>query len=322
MKSKESEDNNLKTILSNGKAYEPAGYDYIVDPDSGDPYAVSRSTGEVADVIFCPIVAGSIIYTPEQLEAINKRKEAQQEFLKQKTRLDELGQFSFVCASQQFEDISPETAARLIYLSTFLKWQSDMLRLTQRSQMNRDNLPEIMGLSRQTVSRFLDEVSPKYITLDDDGNIYMNPECFWRGKIGRHGESTSWRKIYIDSVKKLYRLAGKNKHRYLGYVFRMLPYISIEYNGLCSNIFEKDLNLVQFMTDKEFCNRIDYSYAAVSRLKDIYRGIRFDVDGHLEPFCAFVEVWNTTKIYVNPHILYNGTRPDIVAVLGNFCNGA
>ena len=102
----------------------------------------------------------------------------------------------------------------------------------------------------------------------------------------------------------------------------MLPFINIEYNGLCLDIFEKDLALVQFITDADFCNKIGYDYSAVSRLKKVYKRIRFDVEGHTEPFCAFVEAGNSTRIFVNPHILYNGTRPDMVAVLGSFCNSA
>lgn len=309
-------------LLSDGKFHQPRGYDYTVDPDSGQPLAISRATGEVIDAITETVPVGTIFYTPEQQEAIADRKAKQREFFDRKAILDSLGQFSFVCATQGFEDVSPETAARLVYLSTFLKWNDGALLFTQRSKMSRDNLPEVLGLSRQTVSRFLDEVSPNYIALDDERHLYMNPKLFYRGKIGRHGKSASWRKIYIDSVRKLYRMAGKNNHRYLGYVFKMIPFISVEYNGLCPDIFEKDLSLVQFMTDADFCNRIDYDYSAVSRLKRIYRKIRFDVDGHTEPFCAFVETGDSTRIFVNPHILYNGTRPDMVAVLGSFCKDA
>jgi len=306
-------------ILSNGKWYQPGGYDYAVDQETGQPISISRTTGEVIPAVTETFPIGTQHITPDQQEAARKRNEQLQDFFEQKARLDSFGPFSFVCASQQFEDISPDTAARLVYLSAFLKWGAGELLLTQRNQMNRDNLPEVMGLSRWTVNRFLEEVVPKYISLDDAGNLYMNPECFFRGKIGRHGESASWRKIYVDSVKKLYRMAGKTKHRYLGYVFQMLPFISIQYNGLCSNIFQKDLSMVRYLSDKDFCEKIGYDYSAVSRLRKTYKAIRFDVEDHTEPFCAFVDAGERTKIYVNPHILYNGTRPDIVAILGSFC---
>lgn len=308
-------------ILSDGKVYRPEGYDYGIYPDSGRPFAVSRATGEVTDAITTTVPVGTVFCTPEQQKAIHDRKVQQREFLDRKAILDSFGRFSFLHTAQGFEDVSPETAARLVYLSTFLKWEDGALLVTQRSKMSRDRLQEVLGLSRQTVSRFLDEVSPNYITLDHANNLYMNPKLFYRGKIGRHGESVSWRKVYTDSVRKLYRMAGKNNHRYLGYVFKMLPFISIEYNGLCLDIFERDLSMVQFMSDADFCSRIGYDYSAVSRLKGIYKRIRFDVEEHTEPFCAFVETGDNTRIFVNPHILYNGTRPDMVAVLGSFCNG-
>ena len=133
----------------------------------------------------------------------------------------------------------------------------------------------------------------------------------------------SWQKIYIDSVKKLYRMAGKHMHRYLGYVFKMLPYINIQYNILCyDDVFEKNLNNIRQMTDKEFCKEIGYDYSQIARLRKVYRNIRFEVGGRMEAFCAFVDAGCGTRIYVNPHVLYSGTRPDLVEVLGSFCASA
>lgn len=262
-----------------GKVYEPGGYDYIVNPDSGKLLAISKATGEVTDAVITTVPVGTVSYTPEQQEAIRKRKEQQKDFFNQSAMLDSLGRFSFVRVIQQFEDVSPETAARLVYLSTFLKWGNGTLLFSQRTKMSRDRLPDVMGLSRQTVDRFLNDVVPMYITFDDTGTIIMNPEYFFRGSIGKHGESASWRKIYLDSVRKLYRLAGKNNHRYLGYVFQLLPFISIQYNGLCYDIFEKDLYHVPFMDNKGFCSAIGYDYSSVSKLIKRYKKILFDVDG-------------------------------------------
>ena len=184
--------------------------------------------------------------------------------------------------------------------------------------MTRHDLPGIMGLSRRTADRFLDEASQDYILMDDSGYLSLNATLFRRGKIGRHGESLSWRKVYISTVRSLYR-AANGKHRYLGYVFQMIPFINIQYNMLCEDIFERDLYNIRQMTDKDFCRRIGYDYSQIARLRKVYKNIRFEVDGHMEAFCAFVDAGCGTRIYVNPHILYSGTRPDLVEVLGCFC---
>ena len=141
-------------VLSNGKVYQPEGYDYFIDPDSGQPFAVSRANGDITDAVVTTVPIGTVFYTPEQQEAINDRKAQQREFYDRKAVLDSFGRFSFLCATQEFEGVSPETAARLVYLSTFLKWEDGALLFTQRSKMSRDSLPEVLGLSRQTVNRF------------------------------------------------------------------------------------------------------------------------------------------------------------------------
>lgn len=107
-------------ILSNGKAYQPEGYDYGVYPDSGRPFAVSRATGEVIDAITTTVPVGTVFYTPEQQKAIQDRQVQQKRFFEHKAMMDSLGRFSFLHTEQGFEDVSPETAARLVYLSTFL----------------------------------------------------------------------------------------------------------------------------------------------------------------------------------------------------------
>lgn len=306
-------------ILSDGKAYGPQGYDYLCVPDSGKVLAVQRSTGEVSEAFTGTFPVGTVFQTPEQQEAQRRRNRQKQDFLEQKARLGTLGEFSFVSARQRFEGVSPETAARLVYLSTYLRTDtSEVLFSTQRTKMKRIDLPVVMGLSRKTADRFLDEASQEYIMLDDAGHLSMNPLLFRRGKIGRHGESLSWRKVYIDAVRKLYR-AARGKHRYLGYVFQMLPYINIQHNILCHNIFEKDLHNLHQMTDKDFCREIGYDYSQIARLRKVYKGICFEVNGRMEAFCAFVDAGHGTRIYVNPHILYSGTRPDSVEVLGAFC---
>ena len=306
-------------VLSNGKHYELQGYDYLCDPKNGNALAVRRSTGEASDAVTVTVPIGTTWQTPEQQEVQNERRKQKQDFYEQKSRLDTLGEFSFVLAKQRFEGISPETVARLVYLSTYLRTDpSQALFLTQRTKMTKHDLPSIMGLSRRTADRFLDEASQEYIVLDDVGHLSLNAALFCRGKIGRHGESLSWRKVYISAVRSLYR-AANGKHRYLGYMFQMIPFINIQYNMLCENIFERDLDNIRQMTDKDFCREISYDYSQIARLRKVYKNIRFEVDGRMEAFCAFVDAGCGTRIYINPHILYSGTRPDLVEVLGSFC---
>ncbi len=279
-----------------------------------------RSTGEVVDATTAIVPVGSTIFTPEDKERHQRWKERWKERRENAEIVSkELGKFAFVSANQQFEGLSPETTARLIYLSTFLKYNSDGLFRSQRTALTRAHLPELTGLSARTVSRFLDEVCPRYMYEDEDGALHMNPGIFRYGALSKSAELGSFQKIYMNAVRSLYRRTSTSNHRQLGYIFQMLPYINIEHNIICKNIFEKDLENIEFLTLPEFCKAVGYDYSTMARLKKIYGNIRVEVNGELEPFCAFVTAGGITKIFVNPHVIYSGSNYERVRILGCFC---
>ena len=166
---------------------------------------------------------------------------------------------------------------------------------------------------------FLDEVNPYYLSEIEDGTLTTNPDIFKRGKL--QGQSEFYRRLYNKGIRTLYEKAYK-KSIHLGYLFKMLPFINIEYNMLCKNPLEENLDDVEVLTVKEFCEIIGYDYSQISRLANIYKQITFDVKGKQERFCSFVtdglDLANG-QIFVNPRILYSGTDYVKVQVLGKFC---
>ena len=121
----------------------------------------------------------------------------------------------------------------------------------------------------------------------------------------------------MDAVRKLYNGTPKNNHRQLGYIFRMLPFISVEHNILCHRPFAKNIEDVEPMSLREFCEAVGlrYSRTAISRLQAAYSNIQFMVHGFPELFCAFVTDGHNheaDKIFVNPRILYSGRNPEQV----------
>ena len=102
----------------------------------------------------------------------------------------------------------------------------------------------------------------------------------------------------------------------------MLPFVNTEYNILCYNPTEKDLNYVLPLSVNDFCATIGYNVANRARLLQTYAEITFLVNGHLEQLCSFVTNGadiGISKIFINPHILYFGKSPKQVELLGKFC---
>lgn len=301
------------------------GYDFYTDPDTGERWGVELSTGEVRKAVSIEVVAGTIYYTPEQQAAYRERQKKEKEHrLKQdmiKMQKDDLGHYYFALVLDY--GLSPATLARLIFLCTFLRYDCDTLYLTQRTKMFVKDLYELLGLSRNTVSSFIKEASPYLYILDDD-TIHINNDFFLRGALPKETHS-SFLRIYIDTVRNLYRTTPINKHRYLGYVYLMLPYMNIEHNILCWNPEEKQLDSVLPLSVLDFCHIINYNDNQSARLCREYSKITFMVNGKLERFCSFVYDGSNPKmaaIYINPHIIYSGNDYKHVEILGAFCENA
>lgn len=297
------------------------GYEYITD-STGQRLAIERSTGEVrqSTVIEAPI--GTIFYTPEQQTAYRERKQREAERSFSRAANKPLGNYFFIPTNERFVGIAPETVTRLIYLNTFTGFESNKLMLTQRTPIYYKNLPQVLGLSKATVFRFWKEVSPRYIAETDGGLIFTNENIFRRGQIKRSAEYTRYQKIYTNGVRTLYETTAKGNHRQLGYFFKLLPYINIEYNLLCYNPTETDIEKLELLSVADFCRLIDYDVLHINKLLAIYRDVRFDADGRQERFCAITyDGINKAgaKICINPHILYCGSNYKQVEILGAFC---
>lgn len=299
------------------------GYKYICDSDTGEQFAIDRETGEVLKSVSLEVPEGTSYITPQQRrENEQKKKEQMRKRLSRKATDDALGRFYFCGIYEEFNDLSPETLAKLIYLCTFLEYDGNRLMKTERTQMKKSDLSEVLKVSRPTATQFFKDVSPKYISCYEDGYLFCNKNIIFRGKVPKSRKGDSLQKLRINGIRTLYQSTDKRYHKYLGYMFSLLEYVNIEYNVLCYNPMEKDADKIILMSISEFCKKIRYDIKHISDLKYIYSKITIDVDGKEERFCGFAYDGiksNNAKICINPRVLYCGDDYTKVEVLGLLC---
>lgn len=306
--------------------YDFAGYD-----DTGIIRKIDVLTGEVVDTgTLKPVWSKDRVLSAEQLEAQKKWKEQQEqkrleEEAKKKRRktATEMGAHYFVDGAQSFGDLAPATATRLIFLATYCGYsdQGNKLMRTTKTQMHKEDLANVLKVSRTTAERFLDEVSPRYVIESKEGLLSLNEDIFVKGALDR--QSSHYR-VYAHWVRTLYNATEKSKHKLLGHLFRMLPHINIEYNVLCHNPLERDFDLVDILTLDEFLDKIGYNKSNRHILIKIYDNLVFPVGDHMERFCSVVfngvrKDIGKSKLFMNPNILYSGSRIEEVRILGKFC---
>lgn len=233
------------------------------------------------------------------------------------------GRFYFLLSDGQYKDISPANMARLVYLATFLHIEDgNRLYCTARTPMHKSDLEEVLHLSQASVSRFWAEVSEKYLTVGSDGVLVLSSEFFNCGKTPKDWYGREFQTVYSEFVRDLYQRASSSQHKRLGFIFQLLPFVNFEWNVLCWNPEEPDLDKVRCMTISEFCDQIGYDRGQCNRLAREYSSLKFKVGNGFEALCSFVTHkpgLTRAKMFINPRILYKGSHPDDVRILGAFC---
>lgn len=294
----------------------------------GKHIKVNTSTGEVRMGYERIVYEGEYVSSPESREAQRKYMEEQVEKkIRQARRRDiskKNGDHYFVPRLHTFPDLKPQTAARLIYLFTYANYseRGGHLMLTKKTEMRKKDLPKVLGLSDDAVKAFLDEVCPIYMTIDKDDCLAATSKAFKRGTLK---DGKTYHRFYDRWVRELYRAVPLRQHRHLGYIFQLLPFISIEYNVLCYNPTEEDTAKIEFMSLGDFCKEIGFDSSHAERLLKIYKQICFPVTDdngtHVERFVSITYDGlnrHNAKVYVNPRILYSGAHPEHVELLGAF----
>lgn len=300
-------------------------YNLDFDPN-GNPLLIDPATGEVTQGFYYPIFDGDQVITQAQQKARREYVESLKRAAGRRTAAKELGPHFFILGNQRFDDLRPQTAARLVYLETYGAYSDDSgnrLKLSSKTNMKRDDLKKVLRLGRDAVNDFWNEVNPRYL-IEDENGLILNSEFFIKGQLPS-GRSETYYRAYIRGVRKLYEGTPKSRHKHLGYFFELLPYINVEFNTLCFNPLEADADKIEHMTVDEFCEMIGYNANRRDRLLGIYKELKFEVTVNGEPRMErFVSITGDgltkgdSKIYINPHVLYSGSDYKQVAILGSF----
>lgn len=292
----------------------------MLDADGNTWAFVHERTGEVIPAVTQTMPGGSQIRTPEDQQRYREHVEREQrKYLKRSIA----PHFYFAISKNRCGSIKPQTLARIFFLATYLEHGRSELYRTERKLLTKAELPALMRLSPKAFYRFWAEVEGQYLTERDDGALVICND-FFREALGGHRQQAQseceFQRIFIESLRELYWQTPVAKHRYLGYLFLILPYINWQFNILCKNPETTELNEIEFLTLDEFCDCIGYDKSKRARLIAIYDSLVFTWQGKQQRLCSYLQNVARKQEYfiLNPRIIYRGTDPRKVEALGMF----
>ena len=230
--------------------------------------------------------------------------------------------YYFALRDCYYMSIKAENAARLMYLATFIRQDTGgkLVNYHDSKPITRRNLSAILGFGETATKRFWGEVKDKFITVKPDG-LYMDPDIFFKGRLKEKPVNKQYYQFYCDAIRAIYKATPTRQHCHLGYVFRLLPYLNLEYNVLCHNPDEKDLEKIDYLTFDEFCTLNGYTVEHRTKLIEIYKHLKFHTPyGEQVLLSAIIPFGNLNdaKLYINPYVIYKGGKYAIAYALGEF----
>ena len=229
-----------------------------------------------------------------------------------------------------FNDIGlkPNTITRLIYLATYLDYSTENKKFgslvkiskdNKRIPINRKDMKEIMKLKDTQFKEFIKELKDKNILYEINKCFYLNNTYFTKGCVNTEREKANiynhYTRVYIEVIRQLYSKFKTSKHKQLGYVFQLIPFMDYEDCRLVKHDSTK-------LQSRDICSLLGLSIdkGNVSKLKKELKSITFTSLNKEYHLFARVEIGNYDAWHINPLAIWSGkeleTKKYIAKILG------
>jgi hypothetical protein len=297
---------------------------------------MSKCVAQVFDIDTGEVIDESKIYSyqtldnrQKQLKYLKSKRECEEQSQQINEKFKEYGSFVwnvYNISQQNFVNLKASNITRLMFLSTYLNYNG-YLMFNQHTVMNKKNMNQLLGLSEREFQYFFKDITKNNILKVKDDRLYINQDIFGKGNLSKSKitkfiqQDKFITRLYIDGVRKLYITSTPHSHKTLSYIFRILPYVNRQYNIVCFNPLEENLDNIQCMSLGEFCNSINYNSHNIRQLQKNLFEPTFNIHGKItNAICCVSKGLNNSdcRIFINPRVYYAGDQWKRVEVLGGF----
>lgn len=228
---------------------------------------------------------------------------------------DNLGAFCFNIYKNLLDiNLEPQYEFRFIYLCTYMNYDNKLVlgnQIGDGKLATESDLTEILRLSqRETINTKNALIKANLITIEEDKTISINKKYAIKGKISKRALKGSVR-IMENGLKTLYESVSAKEHKKVDVFIKLLPYVNYDYNILCSNPSENNINKIKPLTIKEVCEIVCYDVNNQSKFKrDL---LKLTIDN--KKVVAITQIGDEHAISINPMIYYKGNKIEALKYL-------
>lgn len=266
---------------------------------------INTETGE--------IIPQCEIRTPQQITATQRQIDKKR---MEQHMLSVTGNFCFYFFTNcQLAGLDNATITRLIMASTYCNYNGILCHDNGRI-ITQDGLQQILHLKDRVFFNFVAKCKTAGILSYDGQQYKLDRDVFAKGNLKKKDYQQDFTKIYAEGIRNIYNSVSVASHKTLGYLFAILPYINRDYNFLCKNQDENNLDNLSYLTLGEVAAMFGYDVTHIGRLKSDLWHIRFDNGELCVNFVPHPDLalW---CVIVNPRLYYMGSNPIEMQKIGN-----
>ena len=239
---------------------------------------------------------------------INEEKSRIMELLRNQSMLkqcikERYGSFYFSYYNKLIEVLKPQYLTRALYLCSYMNYDNLLVEgKTHHKSIKESDLARIWNIGKTEMFETKKElIGLGILIVNENGTLSISENFCKKGELMKKNKEEKAR-IFNDAIREIYEKAKSTEHRKIALLYKMLPYINLKWNMVCTNIDEEIKDLVEPIDVKTLCKLLGQSN--VTRFKKDL--LSLTVNGR--PVVLIASVMNKSVILINPAIYYKGTR--------------
>lgn len=261
---------------------------------------VDYDTGEIIENVV------RVVTKPEQ-KKIDEYKELQQR-RKQLRELisNQCGGFYFYRYDKIVELLSDDTATafRFLYLCACADKDGYLIKYDHEYCTTIEDFTYIFDKGKDSVKKYMKNIVEANLIYKDGQRYKLNPMYYSMGGMDDDFKRQSIR-TFNNAIKHLYYNSNPKEHSIMGQLIKLVPYINIYNNTLCTDIECVDKKQLIPLDKADIANILqpnnNYGYTLLDKLMHVL------VKG--EPVIGLFISMGQYQYRVNPRLFYRGNNP-------------
>lgn len=228
--------------------------------------------------------------------------------------------------SEEGERIMLNYGSRLLRLACEMEYDTGRLvdlKSKPYKSLSEEQIIDLLKISERDWQRtrkyLVDNGLLKFNGKGKNKEFYLNTDICLKGELSSKTINTKLlgvTRVFTHAYRRMYDNLENKERNILFYLARLLPYVNVEYNIICSNPFEENIDNIEPLNVKKIFEVLDVTeksfYNIMSKLEKV------KVNGKYA-MCKIV-VNKKAKYIINPALFYQGNNRESLFVIEKLMN--